>query len=319
MGEKAVRLPFTVEHVSSEARFSVGRVNSNPFPVFRLTRPSPKSTGPRLSRPRAHGIFREHQGLAVCEVRQEKVSIPVCFEPGCTSADTDRPPVRAWHTADSAATRRRSLCASTAFTGSIKSSSCPMSTRRARPPERRRTTRAHHASAVPQAPPLAPVLMQISTKIEVYTGRPAPGTSEVVLSRLGHLSFDRSAPAGNSQPSHLPLRSLRACIARSVGSLSPRCQSLGWTASPTKPTPAAASPAPLRHSNEATKFQARELKSVHVSVTASALKLVLHKCHLNRLNIYNQARAPRNTREYPIPCPVEPPPGEERFVRLNDC
>lgn len=29
---------------------------------------------------------------------------------------------------------------------------------------------------------------------------------------------------------------------------------------------------------------------MHVSVTASALKLVLHKCHLNRLNIYNQAR-----------------------------
>lgn len=48
------------------------------------------------------------------------------------------------------------------------------------------------------------------------------------------------------------------------------------------------SPNPTLRSNEGTKFQARELKSVHVSVTASALKLHLHKCHLNKLNIYNQ-------------------------------
>ncbi len=43
-------------------------------------------------------------------------------------------------------------------------------------------------------------------------------------------------------------------------------------------------------SNERSGHQARELKSVHVSVDAAALRLVVHRCHVNKLNIYNQAR-----------------------------
>jgi centrosomal protein CEP104 len=43
-------------------------------------------------------------------------------------------------------------------------------------------------------------------------------------------------------------------------------------------------------SNERSGHQARELKSVHVSVDAVALRLVVHRCHVNKLNIYNQVR-----------------------------
>ena len=41
-------------------------------------------------------------------------------------------------------------------------------------------------------------------------------------------------------------------------------------------------------SNEKSGHQARELKSVHVSTDALLLKITLHRCHVNRLNIYNQ-------------------------------
>ena len=40
--------------------------------------------------------------------------------------------------------------------------------------------------------------------------------------------------------------------------------------------------------NTASGHQARELKSVHVNVDAAILRLVVHKCHVNKLNIYNQ-------------------------------
>ncbi|KAG1659551.1 hypothetical protein FOA52_015355 [Chlamydomonas sp. UWO 241] len=41
-------------------------------------------------------------------------------------------------------------------------------------------------------------------------------------------------------------------------------------------------------SNERSNHQARELKSVHVNVPATLLRLVVHRCHVNKLNIYNQ-------------------------------
>ena len=42
--------------------------------------------------------------------------------------------------------------------------------------------------------------------------------------------------------------------------------------------------------NERSGHQARELKSVHVSTPAFLLKLVVQRCHTNRLNIYNQVQ-----------------------------
>ena len=42
-------------------------------------------------------------------------------------------------------------------------------------------------------------------------------------------------------------------------------------------------------SNERSSHQARELKSVHVNVPALLIRLVIHRCHVNKLNIYNQA------------------------------
>jgi len=41
-------------------------------------------------------------------------------------------------------------------------------------------------------------------------------------------------------------------------------------------------------SNERSNHQARELKSVHVNVPALFIRLVVHRCHVNKLNIYNQ-------------------------------
>jgi hypothetical protein len=43
-------------------------------------------------------------------------------------------------------------------------------------------------------------------------------------------------------------------------------------------------------SNERSNHQARELKSVHVSVEAQLVRLLIHRCHVNKLNIYNQVR-----------------------------
>ncbi len=40
--------------------------------------------------------------------------------------------------------------------------------------------------------------------------------------------------------------------------------------------------------NERSGYQARELKSVHVSATAYLLRLVVHTCHPNKLNTDNQ-------------------------------
>lgn len=40
--------------------------------------------------------------------------------------------------------------------------------------------------------------------------------------------------------------------------------------------------------NEKTGFKARELKSVHVDAVGVFLKLVIHKNHINKYNLYNQ-------------------------------
>jgi hypothetical protein len=58
------------------------------------------------------------------------------------------------------------------------------------------------------------------------------------------------------------------------------------------PEPLTAAPKRLGYlsfdSNERSNHQARELKSVHVNVDAAYVRLVIHRCHLNKLNIYNQ-------------------------------
>ena len=40
--------------------------------------------------------------------------------------------------------------------------------------------------------------------------------------------------------------------------------------------------------NEQTDYKARELKSVHVDSVGTYLKLVIHKNHVNKYNLYNQ-------------------------------
>ena len=44
--------------------------------------------------------------------------------------------------------------------------------------------------------------------------------------------------------------------------------------------------------NERSNFQARELKTVQFNANGLFLKLIIHKCSVNRLNIYSQATPP---------------------------
>jgi len=50
-------------------------------------------------------------------------------------------------------------------------------------------------------------------------------------------------------------------------------------------------------SNDRSKLQARELKSVTVSVQALFLRIVLARCHLNSQNVYKQVSIA--TQEFP--------------------
>jgi centrosomal protein CEP104 len=43
-------------------------------------------------------------------------------------------------------------------------------------------------------------------------------------------------------------------------------------------------------SNERSGFKARELKSVYIDAKGHFLKLLVHKCHVNSLNLFNQVR-----------------------------
>ena len=40
--------------------------------------------------------------------------------------------------------------------------------------------------------------------------------------------------------------------------------------------------------NEKTDYKARELKSVHVDAIGQFIKLLVHKNHVNKLNLFNQ-------------------------------
>ena len=58
--------------------------------------------------------------------------------------------------------------------------------------------------------------------------------------------------------------------------------------------------------NTASGHQARELKSVHVNVDAAILRVVVHKCHVNKLNIYNQVGIPSPSTSSARPSPDGP-------------
>jgi hypothetical protein len=44
-------------------------------------------------------------------------------------------------------------------------------------------------------------------------------------------------------------------------------------------------------SNERSGYKARELKSVHITVNAQLVRLLIHRCHVNKHNIYNQVNS----------------------------
>ena len=43
-------------------------------------------------------------------------------------------------------------------------------------------------------------------------------------------------------------------------------------------------------SNERSKYQARELKSVYLDCTGRYLKFLVHRCYINRHNLFNQVQ-----------------------------
>ena len=63
--------------------------------------------------------------------------------------------------------------------------------------------------------------------------------------------------------------------------------------------------------NERSQYKARELKSVYVKAKGQFMKLVVHKCYLNQLNLYNQVGGRRRhcpaLRLHRIPGPPPPP------------
>lgn len=44
------------------------------------------------------------------------------------------------------------------------------------------------------------------------------------------------------------------------------------------------------NSNERSKYQARELKSVYVNAPGQYLRMLVHKCYINEVNLFNQVR-----------------------------
>lgn len=44
------------------------------------------------------------------------------------------------------------------------------------------------------------------------------------------------------------------------------------------------------NSNERSKYQARELKSVYVNAPGQYLRILVHKCYINEVNLFNQVR-----------------------------
>ena len=45
------------------------------------------------------------------------------------------------------------------------------------------------------------------------------------------------------------------------------------------------------NSNERSKYQARELKSVYVNAPGQYLRMLVHKCYINEVNLFNQVGA----------------------------
>lgn len=44
------------------------------------------------------------------------------------------------------------------------------------------------------------------------------------------------------------------------------------------------------NSNERSKYQARELKSVYVNAPGQYLRMLVHKCYINEVNLFNQVQ-----------------------------
>jgi hypothetical protein len=66
--------------------------------------------------------------------------------------------------------------------------------------------------------------------------------------------------------------------------------------------------------NERSNFQARELKNVQLHADAVYLRLVIHRCHVNKLNIYNQVSVCvtilfQGAQVRRLPCVVNDPAG----------
>lgn len=57
------------------------------------------------------------------------------------------------------------------------------------------------------------------------------------------------------------------------------------------------------NSNERSKYQARELKSVYVNAPGQYLRMLVHKCYINEVNLFNQVRK-RQRPSFSVPSPV---------------
>jgi hypothetical protein len=52
------------------------------------------------------------------------------------------------------------------------------------------------------------------------------------------------------------------------------------------------------NNNQRSNYQARELKSVYISCTGRYLRLLIHRCYINKFNLFNQVRIHHHTKTH---------------------
>lgn len=77
------------------------------------------------------------------------------------------------------------------------------------------------------------------------------------------------------------------------------------------------------NSNERSKYQARELKSVYVNAPGQYMRMVIHKCYINEINLFNQVGClcwrRSDSSVTPLRNDYQHPPQDRTTMRLRRC
>lgn len=116
---------------------------------------------------------------------------------------------------------------------------------------------------------------KITTRIELFMGVGAD-YMHASFTRLGYLSLD------SNERSDYKVRVVTTAVLHFLwSSENPSIPWVHWVIATDKSKQALS-----------LHVQARELKSVYIKARGSFFKLIIHKCYINPLNLFNQVRAP---------------------------